>query len=817
MAQLPAGRKSKRYDFLGGGLVTRPDDRYTNLLNDKGHFYSPDETNLQFTKIASMQKRFGYDQNGIDIQGASTSILQSALTADVAPYISVAVDGSYCEFYAKITASATNTIEAVTMRVSASGSDPSLLSTLQCFILNDNAGAPGTVRATASNSYVDAYEIEATQQAPVFFYFPAPVAVTNATAYWICVKMLARTGAAAATSKLLMFGNDSSVGVFKYGTTGSLTTSTTFTPYQIIYTGSRPVLGIYDYRPQAAGVITQFPMLACNGNLYYYNAGYTSIASGLASSVNSLYDFETLKNLLFSCDLATSANQCWDGSAAATMTAGYRGTFATAQTASAGGPWSNGTGIVKVMLVTALRSGGYRASTVASVTLASATNKIDLSAITVDAIATQFSFDVASTATTAYCTLPNGTAFYKIPAAYLSTAGNPIANTQTANSILPMTDAQLIAGGTIELGLGYAQGYFTGQVATPKAKYFQVFQNMLASAGDPNNPSRVWFTEQYAPNVWGDGSSGTGIQGDFLDVAVDDGETITGLAVSDGALMIGKQSSIYRVDFTGNAVNTWVVNRVHGQIGVLSHWSMQIIPEGLYFLSARGPAICYGTYSDVLPQTRFIQNLFDNTSTTSFNLNSMIYAVACNDTSRNQVMMTVSSTGTTVRDRILAYDYEQKMFGLYDGYQANYIAILGDSNGLPVLWNGNYSGQAFKRSSDYKDNGVEIISRFSTPNIDFGDPSSFAQLDFLHVSGKALTSLAKLYVDVFAENAALPYRTIVLDMTKADFATGLAVRLGFVGKSVKLRFRSVNYRGTNNLEIHWMRLEWSESGGTRLG
>ncbi len=823
---LPAGRKSKKYDFLGGGLVTRPDDRYINLLNDKGHFYSPSETNVQFTKIASIQKRLGYKKVGNDVQNA---VFYSQTSKSSGLAVATAIDGQKTVLLKKITAGSTSTIVSViaalriTAGLSNAGLNARFFKNIKCFITLDNAGVPG-LKIGSSNSFNDGLEIGASAtNAPSLFYFPSPVILTNTNDYWIWIEAEAITGATAAGVNFNWLGVTATSGTSSYSTDGGFTlVSSTINPYLFVYTEDKPVLGIYDYRPEAGGVVTQFVMVAVNGTLYSETAGsYTSIATGLASTANSLYDFSTLKNLLFSCDYATHNNQAWDGAAAATMTHGYRGTMsALGQSGSSGGPWS-ATGIVKVILVTALRSGGLRVSVPFSITLASTTNKIDLTGIAVDAIAAQFSFDIGTTATTIYCTLPNGAIYYKVPAASLSTNGNPIANTQTTNSILPMTDATLKAGGSFETNTSYPQGYATGQVDTPKSKYMDVFQNMLCIAGDPNNPSRVWFSEQYAPQVWGDGSSGSGLLGDFLDIAVDDGEQVTGLAVADGALMVGKQTGIYRVDYTGNATNTFSVRKVHGQVGVLSNWTMQIIPDGLFFLSERGPAICYGTYSDILPQTSLIQNLFDNTSPESFDLASMAQAVACNDTTRNQVLITVSSPDVSIRDRILSYDYEQKMFALYDGYQANYLANIDDANGFPVFWTGNLSGQVFQRSSSpgitpYLDNGTAIIVTFETPNIDFGDPSSWAQVDFLHISGKVQTS-GNLYIDFFADDSATYYRTISLDMTNPKFGTGLAVRVGAIGKSFKYRIRSVDFTGVSSCELHWMRLEWSEASGTRLG
>jgi hypothetical protein len=817
-----AATKSKKFDFMGGGLVTRPDDHWIDLIS-KGHLFSPELSNVTFNKTASIQKTLGYTQVGADVQGANTSIFMSWTGGG--PGIQVtAQNNNTIVICQKFTASSTSTIEAYKFLLNSARTNPFQITNGICKIKSDSAGNPGTTLATSANTYIDGYELPLDLTSFIYFYFPTPLAVTNGTAYWVCFEMTTGASAAAITQTINTIPTASVGDVVKYGNNGytGLTTVADIALIGTLYTGSRPVLGIYDYRVDSGGSITQIPIAAVNGSLYEYVAStWTSIKSGLASNVNSLYDFATLKNYLFSCDFATSANQAWDGAAASTMTHGYRGTFTIGQSASAGGPWS-AAGIVKVMLVTELLSGGYRASEVKSVTLGATTNKIDLTAIAVDATAAEFSFDIAALATTIYCTLPNGEIFYKVPPAFVSAGGiNPIANNDTAESILPMTNAQLIAGGTIESLLGYPQGYFTGQVDTPKAKYLEVFQDMLVMAGDPNNLNRVWFSEQFAPQVWGNGQSGSGLEGDFLDIATDDGEIITGLALTDGALIVAKQHRMYRVTFTGNAQDTWFVQLIHGQVGVLSNWTMQVIPEGLFFLSDRGPAICYGTYSDVLPQTRLIQNLFSNSDAASFELASMARSVACNDTTRNQILMTVSSPDSTVRDRILSYDYEQRMFSLQDGAQANYVAIVGDSNGFPVFWQGNLSGQVFSESTNWSANGFPIPMRFTTPFMDMSGPDMTKQINWLWVAGVSQTDFASpLVIDVYVNDSETVSWSIVMNTTHADFVSGLAARIGTVCRSVRFRFRNLSYNLNGapgrGCELHWMRLEYSDAGGTRL-
>lgn len=821
---MAAGRKTAKFNFLGGGLVTRPTSNYIAALNKEGKFYATDIANFDTSKIAGLRKRHGYESvGGVAVSSAIWLTQGTPQTTSISMPLANSATNVFCM---KVTAPSTAAIARADVSGGFTASpnlfDVSAISSVVMLIKADSAGSPGITLATSGDI---AAGITSDTLSP--FYFSAPVSLTNATDYWFCIQITTNALATSNTLALAINGTATS-GTVKYGTTGysGYTTNTSFVPSTSFQATTKPCLGIYDYRPQSGGSITQFPMVAVAGTLYYYNGSYNSIKTGLASAVNSLYDFSTLKNLLFSCDYATSNNQAWDGAASSTMTHGYRGTFSIGQSASAGGPWS-AAGIVKVMLVTQLRSGGYRCSAVSSITLAGTTNKIDLTSIAVDAIAAQFSFDIAATATTIYCTLPNGSIFYKVPAASLSTAGNPIANTQTTNSILPMTDATLIAGGSFEANLTYPQGYATGQVDTPKAKYMDVFQNMLCTAGDPNNPSRVWFSEQGAPQVWGDGSSGTGIQGDYLDIAVDDGELITGLAVSDGALMVGKPNAIYRVDYTGNAFNTWTVNKVHGQVGVLSNWTMQIMPDGLFFLSARGPAVCYGTYSDVLPQTRLVQNLFSNLDAGSFALSSMAQSTATNDTTRNRVIFGISSNGSTIRDRAMFYDYEQKMFGLYDAYQPNYIASVGDTNGFPVLWTGDLSGCVYKVSAtNYYDSlitGITMPFAFygvtvTTPSTNLNESNLWKQIDFLYIAGPSTglgtMGIDYLYVDVYLDNSSTVARTIALDMATSAFTKGVAVRLGLVCREFSLRFRLCTPRSAG---LDWVQVEYTDASGTRMG
>lgn len=798
----------KKFNWMGGGLVTRPTDVHVERLS-KGKLYGIDLGNAEYQRLGSLTKRdqlylvtpsSGSNVGAVDARLGIT-VTDTKVTTDnyatfaayTPPATSTAAN-TVAVCY-KFTASATRSIAFVKIEV-----DFTVATNIwkNIKVVFRAAGAnPGAVVGQSSNVSVDGYDYSTTGMPVFYFYFPTPVALSSGTDYWLC---------------------------FQADASGAgQTFETTITEASALFTTNAPTHGIFDYTTNDSSGAVQTAMEVIGDTIYYNNGvSYTSLVTGLAaSSAQDLFDFQIMKNILFIADNATTKNLIWDQAQSTTSTHGYRGTFTIGQSASAGGPWS-AAGIVKVMLVTELISGGYRASEVKSVTLGATTNKIDLTSIAVDSTAAKFGFDINALATTVYCTLPNGSVYYKVPAVYMSAGGiNPIANNDTAESILPMTDAQLIAGGSIESNLQLPTGYFTDQVDTPKAKYLQVFQNFLVMAGDPNNLSSIWISEQYAPQIWSTYGKSYGFR---IDVNTDDGEIVTGLGVADGALFVTKQHNVFRVDITGDFNDPLRLRITHGQIGCLAGFTIETIPEGLFFLSERGPAICYGTYTALLPQTALIQNLFDNLNASAFDLNSARYSVACNDVTRNQVIMTVSRgqvdvngdlvLDSTVRDSCLVYDYEQKLFTLWPQVNLNYVAIVSGSNNFPVMWGGDLSGFIYHRildpsGSSTPGGGKPYPFYFVSPGLSLEENTYYKEGVFLVVAGNVLTlpsptSKSYLMVDVFLDGSSTARTTLVYDMTKTNFRNGIPIAVPGKFKTIKLRFRH-----TGNVETSFL-IDWAD-------
>lgn len=100
------------------------------------------------------------------------------------------------------------------------------------------------------------------------------------------------------------------------------------------------------------------------------------------------------------------------------------------------------------------------------------------------------------------------------------------------------------------------------------------------------NPTGTGAYSAYTVSTHPGASTFAGSDADYLDVAKDDGDHITGLAKYQSKLIIFKERSIYSLEFdsTGNPVVKLVTNA----IGCVSHWSIDQVDNDIIFLSRRG-------------------------------------------------------------------------------------------------------------------------------------------------------------------------------------------------------------------------------------
>lgn len=118
----------------------------------------------------------------------------------------------------------------------------------------------------------------------------------------------------------------------------------------------------------------------------------------------------------------------------------------------------------------------------------------------------------------------------------------------------------------------------------PNCKYFLLHDERILMAGNTANPSRVYFTDISGVTSYPDIVP----TNNFLDIAADDGDEITGLAHDPlGSVCVFKKNNIYRVNTSGKPTQ-WTITGPIDPHGCISPDSIAETPEGVVYLSRSG-------------------------------------------------------------------------------------------------------------------------------------------------------------------------------------------------------------------------------------
>lgn len=476
---------------------------------------------------------------------------------------------------------------------------------------------------------------------------------------------------------------------------------------------------------------------------------------------------------------------------------------------------------VSVLAVTALKSGGYRASEFSlDIPTAGGPYKLAFSNLAMNATTngTEFAFDIPERATTFFISPlfdPGATTsarsgstptitYYKLPASSTNLQGglNPVVNSTTA------IDIYTVATTTWETLLdvyGLPPQYFSAQRDAPKSAYLTLFQGFLLAAGSTSNPNRLFASQVDAPNVW---SAAGESYGSFYDLDPNDGDVIKGLASYNTSLYVFKQHGIYYGEYTGLASAPFAFRRLQTSLGALSGFSVKQLDWGVVFLSERGPAYVSGTQVGLLPGADAIQNLFDPNDSDRYNLSVMAYSTAGHNATKQQVWWGVASTNSTNRDQVLVYDYGNRAFWTNTD-SSNYFSEVGDASGFFSVWSGNYNGQVFQQESGATDNGTNIPFLYQSAWLTFSDGSDQKQIDRIWVRGDVQSSAATLSVDIYRDFGTTAARSVTFDMTAAQFKAGMQVPLNLQGKAFSVALSCTN---AVPLKIDSFQLDWQDRG-----
>ena len=228
------------------------------------------------------------------------------------------------------------------------------------------------------------------------------------------------------------------------------------------------------------------------------------------------------------------------------------------------------------------------------------------------------------------------------------------------------------------------------------AKFVKQFNNYLFLAnvvvsGTRHN-SRIYWSNLKDTGTW--------TATDFIDIAKDDGQEITGLRVLGDRLVVFKSRSIYNVFFTGDADIPFVLpggGKSNSEVGAASGFSIQEVQNGLVFLSYDGFYFYDGNNSFRISDK--ITTTINGYNDTRFN-----QAVSLVQKTKSRYWCALPSSGQTQNDKVLVWDYFNNAWSVYSGINAASLSsfYVGGTNERPYFM--DYKGFAYRADSGTSDN-----------------------------------------------------------------------------------------------------------------
>jgi hypothetical protein len=252
----------------------------------------------------------------------------------------------------------------------------------------------------------------------------------------------------------------------------------------------------------------------------------------------------------------------------------------------------------------------------------------------------------------------------------------------------------------------------------PIGKYIELYKDTLFIAGDPSNPSRVYYSG--GGDKISDFTIGSG--GGFIDISKNDGQIVTNVKKYRNYLLIFKERSIYQFAFDTSGLPS--VTQVSSSIGAIAPRSVIAVENDVHFLSERGWFTVGNVeqYSfDILRTNEIsarVRTIIQNIDTAYIRNVSANYATK---EGTNLIVISYTPSGSTTNSKALVFDRERLCWYEWTNVSANcwtnYVDSAGETHVLYGDDSGGYVKEILSGSDDF---GSGITGKVRTSGTDFG-------------------------------------------------------------------------------------------------
>lgn len=241
-------------------------------------------------------------------------------------------------------------------------------------------------------------------------------------------------------------------------------------------------------------------------------------------------------------------------------------------------------------------------------------------------------------------------------------------------------------------------------------KYIALYKDSLFVYGDPDNPSRLYYSgggdKIHDFTVNGGGG--------FIDVSKNDGQKGTQVIPFKNTLIVFKERSVYQFSFTSAGLPQII--QVTNAVGCIAPRSVVAVENDIFFASERGIFTIgneAGFSFDVLRTNELssrVRSIFQSINPTYLDRIAATYATKNNV---NYVIFSYTPSGQTTNSKALVYDRERLGWIEWTNIKANCWTSYVDSTGATrVLYGDDSSGYVKEILTGDDDFGVAIQGSF---------------------------------------------------------------------------------------------------------
>lgn len=299
----------------------------------------------------------------------------------------------------------------------------------------------------------------------------------------------------------------------------------------------------------------------------------------------------------------------------------------------------------------------------------------------------------------------------------------------------------------------------------PKGKYIALYKDSLFIYGDPNNPSRLYYSgggDQVENFTVGGG-------GGLIDISKDDGQMGTGQIVFKNSLIVFKEDSIYQFSFTSTGLPQ--ISQVNPAVGCIAPRSITAVENDIFFLSRRGVFTIgneAGFAFDVLRTNELSAKVRDLVRTIDPAYIENVATLYTQDASKNLVIFSYTPSGATTNSMAIVYDRERTGWYQWTNIQANCWAVWRGTDGVTHYL--------------YGDDSTGYVKEILTGSNDFGT----AIHGYFYLKGESFKNGIDHYKVLKTVNAVLrkPSGSISLSIVKDGVETSYNTPIGTINPSI---------------------------------